>query len=416
MPYHYLQQFVTDFCLWVNQLTLLDFLLLYWPLIVIDGLRSATKNITLLLDWVFRKIRRKKEASLIYPPLSLIIPARNEEKVIENSILAAIEAVYPYKEIIVVDDGSTDRTYEIAAKYANKGLIKLVHRDYGSGSKAGALNYGIFFATGDIAIALDADTLIESTALMEIVTPFNDPDIVAVSGNVRILRGEKGGNNLLVKLQAYEYLHSLELGRRFNSLLGTLLIISGAFGAFRLKDLKSLGQYSTDTITEDFDLTIMLRKLNKKIVFKDKAISWTFCPETWRDWRRQRIRWTRGQAETLWRHRNLFSRNKYHISYMAAVVDMIFMDFGLLFIRIGWALYYALNYAKLFPYVLILMYVIYLVIESVTTIIAGALSPMKSDLKKIVLAPVMVLFYRPYYAVIRFYAYLQWAIGGKSRW
>lgn len=103
--------------------------------------------------------------------------------------------------------------------------------------------------------------------------------------------GEKGGNNLIVKLQAYEYVLSLELGRRFNSVIGSLLMISGAFGAFWKKDVRALGEYDMDTITEDFDITLKVRKLGKRLVFADKAVSWTFAPENWRDWRRQRIRW-----------------------------------------------------------------------------------------------------------------------------
>ncbi|MBW1668652.1 MAG: glycosyltransferase family 2 protein [Deltaproteobacteria bacterium] len=415
MIYTLLESFVFDLSNWMSQLTLTDFFLLYWPLIIIDALRSLLKNIVVLIDWALKKIRNK-EYPTHYPPVTLIIPAHNEEKVIENSIQAALEATYPNKEIIVVDDGSKDKTFEIAQRYASKGLIKLVHRDHASGSKSGALNNGILFATGDIIITVDADTLLEREAITEIVKPFADSSIAAVSGNVRILRGEKGGNNILTRLQAYEYAQSIELGRRFNSLIGMLLIISGAFGAFRLKDVKSLGQYSTDTITEDFEITFKFRKLNKRLVFAEKAISWTYCPETWRDWQRQRIRWTRGQAETLWRHRNVFSISKFQPSYIAAVYDMLFMDFFLLFIRIVWFLYHALYLPKNVHFIVTLMFILYLVIEINQALTAGLLSPLKNDLKNIVLFPVMVLFYRPYYSLVRLYAYIQWAMKVKSSW
>jgi cellulose synthase/poly-beta-1,6-N-acetylglucosamine synthase-like glycosyltransferase len=413
MPYPILGQFITEFHHWLNQLTLTDLIYIYWPLIIFDALRSITKNIAILLD---KAIPRKNKQPTIYPHISLIIPAHNEEKVIESNIQAALEAVYPHKEIIVVDDGSTDRTHEIAQKYSNKGLIKLIHRDYASGSKSGALNYGILFAKGEIVITIDADTLLERTALMEIIKPFANQDTVAASGNVRILRGEKGATNLLVRLQAYEYLQSLELGRRFNSLVGTLMIISGAFGAFRLEEVKSLGEYSASTITEDFDMTIMFRKLNKRIVFEAKAVSWTFCPETWSDWLRQRIRWTRGQAETLWKHRDVFTRNEYSLSFVAAAIDMLLMDFALLFIRTGWLLYYALTQVRLFPFIIVLMFIIYLALELMTMLTAGFLSPIKSDLKKVYLVPIMVLFYRPLYALVRIYAYTQLVIKRERLW
>lgn len=413
MPYPFLIEFYAEFYQWLSQITFLDFIYIYWPLIIFDALRSIIKNTVVIIH---KASPNKAEPPATYPYISIIIPAHNEEKGIENSIQAALEAVYPHKEIIVVDDGSTDRTYEIAEKYSTRGLIKLIHRDYSSGSKAGALNNGILFATGEIIITVDADTLIERTALLEIIKPFTRKDIVAVSGNVRILSGEEGGKNLLVRLQAFEYLQSLELGRRFNSLTGTLMIISGAFGAFRLKDVKSLGEYSTSTMTEDFDMTIMFKKINKRIVFEEKAISWTYCPETWRDWIRQRIRWTRGQAETLWRHKDIFSLNEYNLSFTVAAIDMLLMDFALLFIRTGWLLYYALNQVRLFPFIMLLMFIIYLFLELVTTIIAGFLSPMKEDLKKIYLVPVMVLFYRPLYSLIRLYAYIQWTIKKERSW
>ncbi len=172
----------------------------------------------------------------------------------------------------MVDDGSTDDTYKIAEPYADKGLIKFIHRDDASGSKSGALNYGVLFSSGEIIISVDADTLLERGAIAEIMKPFSDKNVNAVSGNIRILRGNNGADNLIVELQAYEYVQSLELGRRFASLVNILLIISGAFGAFRKEDMVSLGVYSTDTITEDF-ATIKVRKMNRKIVFADKAVT-----------------------------------------------------------------------------------------------------------------------------------------------
>ncbi|MGB9915107.1 MAG: glycosyltransferase family 2 protein [Candidatus Bathyarchaeales archaeon] len=176
--------------------------------------------------------------------------------------------------------------------------------------KSGALNYGILFASGEVIVTMDADTLLERNAIQEAVKRLANPSVSAVSGNVRVLSGEHGGRNLLVKLQAYEYLLSLELGRRFNSIMGTLLIISGAFGAFWKRSVEQLGQYDKDTITEDFDITIKMRKLGKRLVFAENAVAWTFCPETWRDWIRQRLRWTRGQVETLNKHRDIFFKEE----------------------------------------------------------------------------------------------------------
>lgn len=408
---------IEGFKLWLQRLTPIDFFMLFWPLLVFDFIRSIGKCLILLAHSLYRKIKPEHYVVQNFSPkLSLIIPAHNEEKIIVRAIEAALEADYDQKEIIVVDDGSRDRTYELAYEYAKRGLIKLFRRDVASGSKAGALNFGLLSATGDIIVTVDADTLIEKDSLKEIVKPLSNPSVSAVSGNVMVLRGEHGANNLLVKLQAYEYLVSLELGRRFNALINTLLIISGAFGAFWKKHVASLGQYDSDTITEDFDITLKVRKLGKMLKFAEKAISWTFTPETWRDWRRQRIRWSRGQIESLWKHRNIFFGGKFDLMLILAVYDMVLMDVFLLFIRLGWFLYVFIYMQQTLTYVIILSIIIYLIMELIVLLTAGVLSPRKTLLKNIYLVPVMTLLYRPYYSVIRLKAYLEWIMQKTSVW
>ncbi len=405
-----------DFSQWLLTITPLDFLFMFWPLIVVDAVRSLGKSVVLLGDWLRKRLEKRQRDPAVFPLVSLIIPAHNEEKAIEGAINAALETVYPNKEVIVVDDGSKDRTRELAQFYADRGLIKLIHRDDASGSKSGALNYGILFSSGDIIISVDADTLLEREAITEAIRGFNDPNVNAVSGNVRILRGEKGGDNLLVRLQSYEYVQSLELGRRFASLVNTLLIISGAFGAFKKSDIVSLGVYSTDTITEDFDATFKIRKTNKRIVFTERAIAWTFAPETWSTWRRQRIRWTRGQYETIRKHWNVLSRSGFDLSFVAAVYDMIIVDFLLLFVRTLWLPVFFLIYGQTALYITALMFILYLGLETIQFLVAGILTPRKEDLKMAPLIPVMVLFYRPYYAIIRFQAYIQAITGRTKQW
>ena len=257
-----LHVFMRNFWIWYNALTPLTFLLTFWPVFLIDFVRSVVKSCVLMVHALYRKLRPVEYDPDYMPKVSLIIPAHNEETIIERAIESALETNYPNKEINVVNDGSTDRTYQLALPYSRKGRIKLCHRDVANGSKAGALNYGLFFASGDIIVTVDADTLIERNSLRELIKPLSDPAFSATSGNVRILGGEGGAMNLIVKIQAYEYLISMELGRRFQALSGTLLIISGAFGSFHKRFVKSIGQYDGDTITEDFDLTFKMRKLS----------------------------------------------------------------------------------------------------------------------------------------------------------
>jgi len=415
-PFAGLHVFMVNFWIWYNALTPLTFLLTFWPVFLIDFVRSVGKSCVLLVHALYRKLRPLEYDPGYMPKVSLIIPAHNEEAIIERAIESALETNYPNKEIIVVDDGSTDRTYQIALPYSRKGRIKLCRRDVASGSKAGALNYGLFFASGDIIVTVDADTLIERNSLRELIKPLSDPAFSATSGNVRILGGEGGAMNLIVKIQAYEYLISMELGRRFQALSGTLLIISGAFGAFHKRFVKSIGQYDGDTITEDFDLTFKMRKLGKRLAFVPGAVSWTFAPETWKAWRRQRVRWTRGQAETLWKHRNLFGKQGFDLKLVLAVYDMFFIDIILLFVRMAWLVALPLMDLPTFPFVMLLSLVLYMFMELFTIVTAGLLSPRKGDLKYAYLTPVMVLFYRPYYAFVRIWAYISWIMKLESRW
>jgi len=411
-----LNLFVEGFAHWLGSLTLIDFLVIFWPLLLFDFLRSVGKSIFLLGYEAWQRLTRPEFRGDFAPQLSLIIPAHNEEKIIARSVESALETDYEKKEIIVVDDGSKDRTYELALPYARKGLIKLLRRDVASGSKAGALNYGLLFASGEIIVTVDADTVLERESLKEIAKPLSDEDISAVSGNVRVLRGENGADNLLVKLQAYEYVISLELGRRFNSAIGTLLMISGAFGAFWRKNVTSIGEYDRDTITEDFDMTVKMRKLGKRLFFSEDAVCWTFAPETWRDWRRQRTRWTRGQIETLWKHANIFGMKGFDLRLIATVYDMLFMDIILLFGRFAWLLLVLFFYQPTIVYVMIVSILMYLLIEFIAIGTAIILSRRKSDLGSILLVPIVVLFYRPYHSLVRFRAYVDWALGRESQW
>jgi hypothetical protein len=137
-PFAGLQVFMENFWIWYNALTPLTFLLTFWPVILIDFVRSVVKSCFLLAHALYRKLRPVEYDPGYMPKISLIIPAHNEEAIIERAIESALETNYPNKEIIVVDDGSTDRTYQIALPYSKNGRIKLGHRDVASGSKAGA--------------------------------------------------------------------------------------------------------------------------------------------------------------------------------------------------------------------------------------------------------------------------------------
>ena len=275
-----------------------------------DYVRTIFKILFLSLFLSKKKKTQKLPSTSTNKKITIMIPAHNEESGIKSSIEAALKTKYKNKEIIVIDDKSTDNTYAIAKEFSDKGLIKLLHRKQASGSKASALNYGFAYATGDLILCMDGDTLLDKNSLDHAVAYFNDKEVKAVSGNVEILSGDDGIVNTLTRAQSYEYLIAIELGRSFTSIFNILLVISGAFGVFRREIFSGTGKFDKDTITEDFDLTLKVRKTKGKIPFVKDSIARTYCPNNWRAWIKQRQRWAHGQMQTLKKHKDLMLSSK----------------------------------------------------------------------------------------------------------
>lgn len=239
-----------------------------------------------------------------YPKISIIIPAYNEEKVIKNTIESLIETKYPRKEIIFVDDGSTDNTFSIASDYKNK--IKILHKE--NGGKASALNYALVYATGDIIVIVDADTIIGRNSLKEIVKGFEiNKHVVAVAGNIKV----RNRVNWITKCQALEYITGIQIVRRAFDVFGSITIVPGALGAFKKSLLTESGAYSKETIVEDFDQTIKLLKAGLITQGSSKATAYTEAPNTFKDFVAQRKRWYRGNIQVLKRHSDALTNPRY---------------------------------------------------------------------------------------------------------
>lgn len=240
----------------------------------------------------------------VYPKMSIIIPAYNEEKVIKNTIESLIETKYPKKEIIFVDDGSTDNTFSIASNYKNK--IKILHKE--NGGKASALNYALVYATGDIIVIVDADTIIGRNSLKEIVKGFEiNKHVVAVAGNIKV----RNRVNWITKCQALEYITGIQIVRRAFDVFGSITIVPGALGAFKKSLLTESGAYSKETIVEDFDQTIKLLKAGLITQGSSKATAYTEAPNTFKDFFAQRKRWYRGNIQVLKRHSDALTNPRY---------------------------------------------------------------------------------------------------------
>jgi cellulose synthase/poly-beta-1,6-N-acetylglucosamine synthase-like glycosyltransferase len=292
--------------------------------------------------------------SLLTPPVTIIIPAWNEENVIVNSVRAALQVDYPELQVIVVDDGSTDATLErlvgsfglfemdaayrpnistaaVRAHYINPAIPDLLVVSKVRGGKPDALNTGINLCRSPYFCNLDADCLLERDALLRLMDPIVNSvlPIVVSGGIVRILNGCETKNGRVVKVglpkswlerfQVVEYLRSFLFGRTGWHLLGGTLIVSGALAVFRRATVIEAGGYCHDTVTEDMDLIVQLHQWaaenNRQIrmSFTSDPVCWTECPSTLAMLANQRRRWQTGLCQTLWKHSRILFRRKYGV-------------------------------------------------------------------------------------------------------
>ena len=241
------------------------------------------------------------------PGVSVIVPAYNEGKVILRTIESLLAQEYTGEiEIVVVDDGSSDRTYQTALQaYGTHPRVRIYRKE--NGGKSSALNFGLTKAHHDIVIGLDADTIFATDTVAELVQPLADPTVGAVAGNAKV------GNrvNLVTRWQALEYVTSQNLDRRAFSLLNGITVVPGAVGAWRRSLIQEVGGFQNDTLAEDQDLTLRIRRTGSSIAYADGAIGYTEAPDSLRTLARQRFRWSFGTLQCAWKHRDTLLRGKY---------------------------------------------------------------------------------------------------------
>lgn len=243
-------------------------------------------------------LRHRPEPPQYEPTVSVIIPAYNEERVIVASVERVLASDYPALQVIVADDGSKDRTsalvHQAFAHDPRVTLLTLVN-----GGKASALNRALKEATGEVIIALDADTQFEPLTIRRLARWFIDPRIGAVAGDARV------GNriNLVTRWQAIEYITAQNLERRAFAGFDAMTVVPGAVGAWRRAALDSVGGYPEDTLAEDQDLTIAIQRVGWRVTYDPRAVAWTEAPESFKALSKQRFRWAFGTLQCLWKHR-----------------------------------------------------------------------------------------------------------------
>ena len=344
-------------------------ILLYF--LVVNGLYgvlllSATLEMRTHLLRSWGEARWRVLSSPVAPTISILAPAYNEAATIGESVRALLALHYANLEVVVVNDGSPDGTLKtlrerfdlvpihtlvwrristkpVRALFRSRTHPNLVVVDKENGGKADALNVGLNIATGDLVCAIDADTLVEPDALQRMVRPFLDRDeVVAAGATIRVVNGSRvdGGRVVSARasrkplpgVQIIEYLRAFLFGRLGWNRLGGNLIISGAFGLFRRDEVIAVGGYAHDTVGEDMELVLKLRRRGyehgrlHRVEFIPDPVAWTEAPETLRVLGRQRERWQRGLADVLWRYRRMLFNPRYGAMGMVVFPYFFFVE------------------------------------------------------------------------------------------
>ena len=309
--------------------------------------------------------------SELAPHLTLIAPAYNEERTIKENVQSLLSLNYNNYEVIIVNDGSKDKTLDFLLKAydlepvelevndvlktkpvkrvyksRNKAFKKLTVIDKFNGGKADALNVGINYSEHPYVVCIDVDCILEKDALLKLSKPYlelSDTRVIATGGVLRIANScvSDGGRlveinapkKMLPRIQVLEYLRAFLLGRMAWSKLDGLLLISGAFGMFDKEIAIKAGGYDPNTVGEDMELVVRMRRymiekqLKYSVFYIPDPICWTEAPEDIAVFKKQRSRWTRGTMETLWTHRTMFFNPRYRMLGLVSIPYWTFFEY-----------------------------------------------------------------------------------------
>ncbi|HEX2950907.1 MAG TPA: glycosyltransferase, partial [Armatimonadota bacterium] len=264
------------------------------------------------------------KATTYQPHVTMVIPAYNEEQVICRTVSSALASDYPDFDVIVVDDGSTDATYEqVRQEFGDNPRVTIIRKE--NGGKSTALNLAFARATGEIVMCIDADTMLAPTALGFLVRHFADPRVGAVAGNVKV------GNrvNALTIWQSIEYITNQNFDRQAFSFLRSVPVVPGAIGAWRREVVLQAGGFEANTLAEDTDLTFKVRLLGYHTICDNRALAYTEAPDGFSALARQRFRWSFGILQALWKHRRQLLKPQYGAFSCVVMPSMWIYNFAL---------------------------------------------------------------------------------------
>jgi cellulose synthase/poly-beta-1,6-N-acetylglucosamine synthase-like glycosyltransferase len=361
--------------------------------------------------WVKRDSADGTHRLARWPSVSILIPAHNEEEIVLDTIRSALDQDYPDFEVIVIDDGSTDRTSQLAASTGAR-LIRHISNQ----GKAAALNTGLAVARGEVIVTCDADSYFGTGAVRHLVAPLADPRNGAVAGQIRLSRTQ----GPLRAFQVLEYDVSQALFRHAHCAIGgSALVAPGPASAYRADVLRAVGGVPADTLTEDVDLTFTVIRHGLRVAYEPRAIAYTDAPRTDAELRRQRLRWIRGGLQALCKHRamlgsrslglvGLFWLPTWVLSYLMQALGLVLTFLTPLLV---WASGMPAGY---FPY-LVLCSLVGAAID-VAMILVGVLASDRRDLRFMIYAPMFIIYktFRTAWFTIEA-CYLEWR-GAPRSW
>lgn len=338
-------QFINAFFDFLGGMSTWDFIMYFWPFFVIDFVRYTVLDGIGVLRYLYKwrilngnngaRKQARRELYGEYPLVSVIIPGKDEGPNLGPLIESLHEQTYGNLEIIVIDDGSEDRTPEIGRRMEREGRIDRFLRQRVRGGKASAANTGLRWAKGEYIVHIDADSYLREDAIEKSLIPFyQEEQVGAVGGDIRAANASE---NLTTRAQAFEYLKTITLGRTASTEYGILRIVSGAFGTFRTDTLRRLGGWDVGPGL-DGDLVLKMRKLGLKIMHVPDSVCYTNLPTNLKSLAKQRYRWSRSLVRFRMRkHNNLLDpRSPFGWTDLATVIDNIFF---MVILDIKWIVY-----------------------------------------------------------------------------
>lgn len=362
------------------------------------------------------------------PSVTVLIPAHNEEGVIVQTVTSVLASDHPEIHVIVVNDGSIDDTgILLDMHFGDDPRVEIIHQvNHG---KAAALNHAMSLAETEIVVTIDADTEIESDAIRQLLRHFSDPQTGAVAGNVKV--GNR--SRWLTRWQALEYITSQNMEKRAFDLLNCITVVPGALGAWRKRAIEAAGGITADTVAEDADLTVAIRRLGWRVTYEERAMAWTEAPETAGALIRQRFRWTFGTLQAFWKHRDTLFRPKYGtlgwialpnifvfqllLPLVSPIIDLMFLGsvamWGLMQLHLSWVPQTMFDTANLQRSVL--FFLGFLLIDVLTCVVAFAL---ERDEDWTLLIPVLLqrFYYRQLMYVVLFRSVKEAVSGRPVGW